>query len=69
LADALRNLFVIVLMLGVGYLVGLRLHTDAAALVAATGLLLLFGFAISWATALLGLAARAPRRPQPGRSR
>jgi ABC transporter DrrB family efflux protein len=59
LADALRNVFVIVLMLGVGYLVGFRLHTNVAALVAAAGVLLLFGFAISWVAALLGLAARS----------
>ena len=59
LADALRNMFVLVLMLGVGYLVGFRLHTNAAALAAATGVLLLFGFAISWVTALLGLAAKS----------
>src|SRR5215472_15259304 len=58
LADALRNVFVIALMLGVGYLVGFRAHTTAAALVAAVGVLLLFGFAISWVTALLGLAAK-----------
>jgi ABC-2 type transport system permease protein/oleandomycin transport system permease protein len=57
LADALRNAFVIALMLGVGYLVGFRPHADAAALAAAAGVLLLFGFAISWVTALLGLAA------------
>jgi ABC-2 type transport system permease protein/oleandomycin transport system permease protein len=59
LADAVRNLFVLVLMLGVGYLVGFRLHTNLAALTAATGMLLLFGFAISWVTALLGLAAKS----------
>jgi ABC-2 type transport system permease protein/oleandomycin transport system permease protein len=59
LADALRNLFVIALMLGVGYLVGFRLHTNVAALVAATGVLLLFGFAISWVNMLLGLAAKS----------
>jgi len=59
LADAVRNLFVIALMLGVGYLVGFRLHTNAAAAAAATGMLLLFGFAISWVTALLGLAAKS----------
>jgi len=59
LADALRNLFVIALMLGIGYLVGFRLQTNAAALAAAGGVLLLFGFAISWVTALLGLAAKS----------
>lgn len=59
LADALRNVFVIALMLGVGYLVGFRLRTNVVALVAATGVLLLFGFAISWVTALLGLTAKS----------
>jgi ABC-2 type transport system permease protein/oleandomycin transport system permease protein len=59
LADAVRNLFVIVLMLGVGYLVGFRLHTNVAAFAAAAGVLLLFGFAISWVTALLGLVAKS----------
>ncbi len=59
LADALCNLFVIVLMIGVGYLVGFRLRTSVPALAAAAGVLLLFGFAISWVTALLGLAAKS----------
>ena len=59
LADALRNVFVLALMLGVGYLVGCRLHTNPAAFAAAAGVLLLFGFAISWVTALLGLAAKS----------
>jgi len=59
LADAVRNLFVIVLMLGVGYLVGFRIRTSLAALAAAAGVLLLFGFAISWVTALLGLTAKS----------
>ena len=59
LADALLNMFGIALMLGVGYLVGFRLHTNGAALLAAAGVLLLFGFAISWVTALLGLVAKS----------
>ena len=59
LADALLNLLGIALMLGVGYLIGFRLHTNAAAVVAATGVLLLFGFAISWVAGLLGLTAKS----------
>lgn len=59
LADALLNVFGIVLMLGVGYLVGFRLRTNMAALVAAIGVLLLFGFAISWVNVLLGLTAKS----------
>src|SRR5215467_14150860 len=37
LADVLRNFFVIALMLGVGYVVGFRLGTNALALAAAGG--------------------------------
>ena len=59
LADGLLNLFGIVLMLGVGYLVGFRLHTSLAALVAAIGVLLFFGFAISWVNVLLGLTVKS----------
>src|SRR5262249_19964409 len=59
IADAVRNVFVIALMLGVGYLVGFRLHTNLLDLLAAVGVLLLFGFAISWVTALLGLVAKS----------
>jgi ABC-2 type transport system permease protein/oleandomycin transport system permease protein len=59
LSDALVNMFGVILMLGVGYLVGFRMHTNLAALVAAVAVLLLFGFAISWVTALLGLATRS----------
>ena len=68
LADALLNVFGIILMLGVGYLVGFRLRTSVAALVAAIGVLLLFGFAISWVNVLLGLTAKRPRPPRPRRS-
>jgi ABC transporter DrrB family efflux protein len=59
LADALLNAFGIALMLGVGYLVGFRLRTTLAALAAAAGVLLLFGFAISWVNVLLGMAAKS----------
>jgi len=55
LADTLRNLFVIILMLVVGFLVGFHLHTNAFGLLAAVGLMLLFGFAMSWVMALVGL--------------
>ena len=59
LADALRNVFVVALMIGVGYLVGFRLHTNLAALLAAVGVLLLFGIAISWVAALIGLTSKS----------
>jgi len=58
LADTLRNLFVIILMLVVGFAVGFHLHTGLFGLLAAVGLLLLFGFAMSWVMALLGLVTK-----------
>ncbi len=56
-ADTLRNVFVVVLMLGVGFAVGFRLHTNVVALLAAALLLVFFGTAISWVMALVGLGA------------
>lgn len=58
LADAVRNLFVIILMLVVGFLVGFHVHTNAFELLAAMGLMLLFGFAMSWVMALVGLGTK-----------
>lgn len=55
-ADSVRNLMVILLMVSVGFLVGFRVHTNVAAFALGILLLLLFGFAISWVMALVGLA-------------
>jgi ABC-2 type transport system permease protein/oleandomycin transport system permease protein len=57
-ADMVRNVFVIALMLIVGYMVGFRIHTDPLQLLAACALILLFGLALSSVTALLGLITR-----------
>ena len=57
-ADAIRNLFVLALMTGVGAAVGFRFHAGAPAALAATGLALLIGVAFSWVNALLGLLVR-----------
>ncbi len=56
LADVVRNLLVIVLMLIVGYMVGFRVHTNVLALLGAVVLILAFGFAMSWVMALIGLS-------------
>ncbi len=55
-ADLVRNLIVIVLMVTVGFLVGFRVHRNLLALLGAVGVMLLFGFAMSWVMALIGLA-------------
>jgi ABC-2 type transport system permease protein len=57
LADIARNLFSIVLMVLVGFIVGFSFQdTDVAKVVAGVLLLLLFGFAFSWIAALIGLS-------------
>lgn len=64
LADLVRNVFVVSLMVAVGFIVGFRVHTNAAAFVAAFLLLMLASFAFSWLFALLGLTARTPEAAQ-----
>jgi ABC-2 type transport system permease protein/oleandomycin transport system permease protein len=56
-ADMTRNVFVVTLMLGVGFAVGFRLHTNVFALLAAAVLLVFFGASISWLMALVGIGA------------
>jgi ABC transporter DrrB family efflux protein len=57
LSDLVRNFFVVLLMIGMGFLVGFRVHTSVVPFIASIGLLLLFSFAISWLFALIGLGA------------
>lgn len=55
LSDLVRNVGVVILMIGVGFLVGFRVHTGVVPFLAAIGILLLFSFAFSWIFALIGL--------------
>ena len=64
LADLVRNVFVIALMIGMGFLVGFRLHTNLAQFLVAVLLLLLFGFAMSWVMGLIGLRTANPEAAQ-----
>lgn len=57
IADLCRNLFVITLMVIVGFLVGFRVQTNALAFLASFAVLLLFAFALSWIFAIVGLRA------------
>ncbi len=59
-ADALRNLLVAGLMIGVGAAIGFRFHAGPAAALAAVALAVAAGLAFSWLNLLLGLAAREP---------
>jgi ABC-2 type transport system permease protein/oleandomycin transport system permease protein len=57
-ADLVRNILVVAVMLGVGFIVGFNPQGGAAELAAAVGLLLLISFAFSWIGATIGLAVR-----------
>ncbi len=56
LSDSVRNLFVVLLMLTVGTLIGFRIQTNLFAAAAAVGLAVLFGFAFSWISATIGMS-------------
>ena len=56
LADTVRNVLIIVLMILIGLLVGFRTHTNLLAVVAGIGVLVLFGFSLAWLFALIGLS-------------
>ena len=63
-ADLARNVFVTALMAAVGFAVGFRVHTGALAFLGAMGLVLLFGYALSWVFATVGLAVGDPETAQ-----
>lgn len=57
LADLVRNVFVVALMLLVGYLVGFRVETSVWGLLGGFAVILLFGFSLTWIFAVIGLSA------------
>jgi ABC transporter DrrB family efflux protein len=58
LADLLRNVFVVLLMAVVGFLVGWRIETGVPGLVACMLLVVAFAYALSWVFAIVGLSVR-----------
>jgi ABC transporter DrrB family efflux protein len=64
LADLGRNVFVVILMAGVGFAVGFRVETNWLRFVAAMLLVLAFGYSLSWVFATLGLLLRDPESAQ-----
>jgi len=64
MADLARNVFVVILMMIVGFLVGWRIHTNVLAMLAGAFLVLLFGYAMSWIFATVGLAVGDPETAQ-----
>ncbi len=64
MADLTRNVFVVILMMTVGFLVGWRIHTNVLALILGALLVLLFGYSMSWIFATVGLAVGDPETAQ-----
>lgn len=64
LGDSVRYMISGAVVLAFGLAVGFRVHTSALSAVAAYALVVLFGFAICWITAFIGVVARDPRRMQ-----
>jgi ABC-2 type transport system permease protein/oleandomycin transport system permease protein len=58
IGDTVRNLFVVLLMTGVGYLIGFRFHGGIIGAIVAILLVLSFGLAFSWISANIGLRVR-----------
>lgn len=56
-ADLVRNIFVVALMLVVGFVVGFRPHTDVLQFVLGIGIVVFFSVALSWIFALVGMSA------------
>ena len=65
-ADLGRNLFTVLIMLVVGFLVGFRPHGTAAEFLLAMVVVIGFSFAFSWISALIGISVRSVEAAQSG---
>jgi ABC transporter DrrB family efflux protein len=63
-ADLLRNIFVVALMTGVGFLVGFDIHIGVVPFLAGLALLTLYGYVLAWVFATVGLAVGDPETAQ-----
>lgn len=63
-ADLLRNAAVLSLMLAVGFAIGFRWETSLLGFLGGFGIALLFGYALSWVMATIGLGVRNPEAAQ-----
>jgi ABC-2 type transport system permease protein/oleandomycin transport system permease protein len=64
IADLVRNLFVVIVMLVVGLIVGFRPSGNPLAWLAAIALILLVSFAFSWISAVVGLLVHSAEAAQ-----
>jgi ABC-2 type transport system permease protein len=64
IADLLTQMIGAVVVAGIGLAIGWRVHTNAADVIAAFALALLFGYAFTWAGVCLGMVLRSPEAAQ-----
>jgi len=64
IADLVRNVFVVLLMIVVGLAVGFRFHNGFVPAVAAVFVALLLGYCLSWVFAFIGLTVADPETAQ-----
>ena len=64
LADVVRQLWSVLILLGVGMILGFRVTTNLLGVLGALGLLLIFAFAFSWVAVLIGVLVDAPEKVQ-----
>jgi ABC transporter DrrB family efflux protein len=64
IADLGRNVFVVILMAIVGFAVGFHYHTSFLEFLAGMGLVLIFGYSLSWVFASVGLLVGDPESAQ-----
>lgn len=65
LADTIRNIFVVFIMIGVGFLIGFRFEDGFVSAVLAVALVISFGFAFAWISVAIGLFVKNPEAAQP----
>lgn len=58
LADTVRNIFVVILMILVGIIIGFRFQTSLPEIILAGVITVLFGFAFSWISATIGMLVK-----------
>lgn len=63
-ADLIRSILVVALVLAVGTLIGFRFHNGVLGAIAALAFVLAFGFAFMWLYALIGLLVKDPETAQ-----
>jgi ABC transporter DrrB family efflux protein len=64
LADLCRSVLALAFIIGLGLLVGFRFRNTAGACLAGVALIIVFGYALTWVYAAIGLAVRDPQTAQ-----